>query len=174
MTLRPFPRFGQGSVQAHGGKGVVQAGAVTELIPRLVGCHRADAATLGQFAQPLVARGVAMNQVLLQLQENLGLPEPIAVTFHQRLGLCLLAASHQVSQYAARRAQQDDQPAGVGFQEPPVQRGVGASAGHVGQGHQAAQVGVALPGLGDECHRAGALRLPHDEVHAEYGMQAGG
>ena len=174
VDLEAFPRFGQGSVEANGGEDVVQMSSVLAVIPWFVGGHCADAATLGQFAYSLVARGVAVNQVLLQLQKNLGLPEVAAVTLHQCLSFRTLTALYQVSQCAARRAQQDDQPVGVGFQKPPVQGGVGTSAGHVGQRHQAAQVGIALPGLGDERDRAGALRLPHDEVHAEYGMQSGG
>ena len=86
----------------------------------------------------------------------------------------MIAILDHAGKDAARHSQQGDQAGGVGLQEPPVQHGIGAAAGHVGQGNQPRQIGVALAGLRDEGNRAVALRFAHNEINADDGMDAGG
>jgi hypothetical protein len=141
---------------ADGHQGVLKPVALRDVVVDVVGGHHPHAQPGGQLRQPPIAPPVALDQVLLELHEDVGGPEPVQVLAQQRLGRIALPIQDQAGELSLPTAGEQQQPCRVLRQKLGVQDGVPAVAGGVGAGDEPAQVGVALRGL-DQRGQVGAV-----------------
>ena len=130
-----------------GHQGVLQAVAVGGVVMHVVGGDQGDADLAAQADQFPVAPRVALEEVLLQFHEHRILAEPVQVVAQQPQGIVAAVFSQQPVQRPAPSSGEQSHSPGVLRQMPGVQPGLPAVGG-VGQGEEAGNVGVALPGPG--------------------------
>ena len=144
------------------------------MIPGSAGGNAAQATPFRQLRHALVAGGVAMGQMLLQLQKYRAGAEPAGVSLCPLFGHAPAAGGNVLRQQAIGIPQQYDETLGVGLQEADVQNRRGASARHVRQRNQSTQIGVTRAILRDKGHRTRPVTLAYGQVGAQYRLDAGG
>src|SRR5207245_10958807 len=77
---------------ANGRQDVVQAMALADVVPDVIGSHEAQSQLIGQLDQLAVALGISEGQRLLQLEKEILRPEPLDVAASSR-GRALVATS---------------------------------------------------------------------------------
>ena len=134
----------QGEVEPGGSQDVLEPVALRGVVVDVVGGDDVDAGVAGQREQVAVAGRVALEEVALQLDVDTIGPERLPPLPQQPL--CSDAASvlRQPRQRPVAAAGEEDEAASVVDDERRVQARLTAVGG-VGQGEQAAQVGVSLP-----------------------------
>ena len=163
----------QGPVVAYGDQGVLEPVALPDVVVDVVGGDDARAQPAGQPEQEVVARPVAVDQVSLELEEDVVGAEPVQVVAGPGLGVLGLALDQEGGDRAPGAAGQEDEALGVTGEEFGVEPGVEAVAADAGVGDEVAQVGVALPRLGQEGEVGAVLE---GDLGPGYGLdaQAGG
>ena len=115
----------------------------------VVGCDHRGARLVCQGREAAVARRIAPKEVALELDVHGARAEPLHVASEQVRRLPTPAVERQVGQPPPASSGQQDHAAGVIGQVGRIEPGV-PSVGGVGQGHQARDVGIALPRAGQQ------------------------
>ena len=134
----------QGEVEPGGSQDVLEPVALRGVVVDVVGGDDVDAGVAGQREQVAVAGRVALEEVALQLDVDTIGPERLPPLPQQPLCSDAPSVLHQPRQRPVAAAGEEDEAAGVVDDERRVQARLTAVGG-VGQGEQAAQVGVSLP-----------------------------
>ena len=163
--MRLFERF----AVLHRRQHIVQLVPRSLVVVHVAGAHDADADPLGQRRQATVALCIAVDQMVLQLNEDLVRAEGVQPTAQLALRSGQLAGRCEIRQLAATPANQQDQSGRSGAQVRGVQPGL-ATALILGFGvveeesaraaEQLAEIAVALAGLGQHGHVRARSFLP--------------
>ena len=147
----PFPvGLLQAPVVLNGDQGVLEPVPPRRVVVDVVCGDHPYIVLAGQLHQPPVALGVAPDQVLLQLHENVGLSEPIQVLFQLLLGVAGTLFRQKLGDSPLSAAGEKDDAFGQVWQMSGVQARVPALSGDVGVGDGVAQVGIPLARLGQQ------------------------
>ena len=138
-----------GGVAFSGHQRVLQPVPLRGMVVNIVGGYQRDAGIAGQRRQLPVASGVPLQEVLLELYVHRVRAVPLPVLAQQFPGFPAPARLHQPGEGPVPAAGQEDHSAGVIAQVRRVQPRLPAVDG-ISQGEEAADVGVALPGSGQE------------------------
>ncbi len=147
---------------------VLQARPVGVVIVDVAGGDGGDAELPGQRCQSAVARPVPVDQVVLELHEDVLATEPVQPAAQCRIGRLGAALADRGGDLTLPAAGEADQAGAVLGQ--PVQRQAGLSAARVpgpgvfhlqpaAEAHQPAEVGVPLPGGGEQRQMVAAAAL---------------
>ena len=138
---------------------VLQAVPLADVVVDVAGADHAHAGRLGERDERLVARPVAVDVVVLQLDEDLIRPEPVEEPLERGRRLGGPPRLHQRGDAALAAAGQHDHPVGVTREVGEREHGVEAAlllrpgvslAQAEGVAGEAAEVRVALAGLGQQ------------------------
>ena len=149
----------QGLVVPDGDESVLEPMALGHVIVDVVGRDNVHSCRSSQSHETPVPGRVAVDQVLLKLDEDVVRSEPLHVAPKLRLGGVGPTAGYEAGHPALRAAGEKDQPPGMLLQQRRIQPRVPSVAVHArpGRGEQVAEVGVATTGPRQE-GQVGAVR----------------
>ncbi len=146
----------QALVVADGYQGVLKPVPVRQVVVGVISGHHRSAGLAGQVHQPAVALHIALHQVLLQLDEDVGRAEPVLVLLHLLPGMTHLSCGQQCGEPSLAAAGEQYQALSMLGYVLGIQPGLLALAGDVRVGGKPGQVVVALPVL-DQKGQVGAV-----------------
>ncbi len=152
--LRVGPSFAVRAIQreamAHSDEHVVQAVPGAHVVVRVVGGDDLEAQAFGEVRHGRDALCVAVNVVVLELDEELIGAEAVAVLGGDRFSSVAVAVVEELGDFALAAAREDDQPLAV-FEEPLLASARLVLAGVLeGEAEDAAEITVAFDRLGED------------------------
>ena len=179
-------RFVEGRAVADRDQHVLQPVPLARVVVHVAGADDAHAGPLGEPHERLVARAVAVDVVVLQLDEDLLRPEPADEAPQRVRRLGPAPGLHEGRDAPLAAAGEHDQPGRVAFERGERHHGVDAArllraavglAQAEGEAGEAAKVGVALARLGQQrevrAHLAVLAPLANDADVVVFGRGLG-
>ena len=133
-----------------GDEDILQPVALAGVIVDVAGRDVAEAGVLRQPDQTGDPRGVAMGEVVLQLDEDVLRTERRAILGQQVAGVIETAGVDQPGERSVAATSQQDQSPDVLAEDVPVEPRLEPGTGQVGMGDEPREVGVAGRGLGQQ------------------------
>ena len=140
----------QGRAVLDGHQHVLEAVALPYVAVDVAGGDGAQAQVLRQVGQGAVAAGIAVDEVVLELNEEVGGAEPLEVAAGGLLGLAVAALRDERRHLAPVAAGEGDEPLGVLGEGFRLDAGPAALVAQMGVGEETTEVGVAALGLAEE------------------------
>ena len=142
-------RLFQGGIVPDGHQAVLKAVTLPDVVVDVARGNDADAQLLRQVDQALVAPGIPLDKVLLQLQEVVAFPEEAAVARGRVAGFGKALLVQQRRDFTQAAAGQGNKALGAPLQQGGVQLRPAAVLS-MGLGDEPAEVAVPQPGFGQE------------------------